>query len=373
MTIEEIMAVKSILELNGRIAEIRSSMDADGADIDALTKEVEAIEQRKGELNAEAEKRANLAKLVAEGKVGTVMMGETMGKNVDVRGSKEYIKAFVNYIKTGKDAECRALLSENVSGGVVPVPTIVDGIVRTAWDNEPLLNRVRKTYLKGNVKVGFELSATDAVVHVEGTAAPAEETLVLGIVNMVPANIKKWITVSNEALELNGEAFLDYIYRELAHKIAKKLADEVVDAVVKSPATATATAPAVPVYEDADGGIADFVNAKALLSDEARDLTVVLSKAVEAKYRAAALGANFALDPFAGMTVVNNDTLGTKVIVGDFQSGVQVNLPNGDDIKFVYDELSLAEKDLVKIVGREMAAVAVVASKRFVVFDSVSE
>ena len=373
MTIEEIMAVKSILELNGRIAEIRSAMDADGADIDALTKEVEAIEKRKGELNAEAEKRANLAKLVAEGKVGTVMKGANTEMNVDVRGSQEYIKAFVNYIKTGRDAECRALLSENVSGGVVPVPTIVDGIVRTAWDEEPLLNKVRKTYLKGNVKVGFELSATDAVVHVEGTAAPTEETLVLGIVNMVPANIKKWITVSNEALELNGDAFLDYIYRELAHKIAKKLADEVVKAVLESPATATATAPAVPVYSDAKGVATDFVLAKALLSDEARGLTAVMSKSVEAKYRALVLGANYPVDVFDGIEVVNNDTLGTKVIIGDFTSGMQVNLPNGDDIKFVYDELSLAEKDLVKIVGRELAAVAVVATKRFVVFDSAAE
>ena len=372
MTVEEIMAVKTIIELNCRIAEIRSSMDAEGADIDALTKEVEAIEKRKGELKEAAEKRDNLAKLVAEGKVGTIVSEVKTGKT-DVRASAEYVKAYVNYIKTGRDAECRALLSENVSGGVVPVPTIVDGIVRTAWDEEPLLNKVRKTYLKGNVKVGFELSATDAVVHVEGTAAPTEETLVLGIVNMVPANIKKWITVSNEALELNGDAFLDYIYRELAHKIAKKLADEVVAAVLESPATATATAPAVPVYEGAKGVATDFVLAKALLSDEARGLTAVMSKATEAKYRALVLGANYPLDVFDGIEVVNNDTLGTKVIIGDFTSGVQVNLPNGDDIKFVYDELSLAEKDLVKIVGRELAAVAVVANKRFVVFDSKGE
>ena len=34
----------------------------------------------------------------------------------EVRNSKEYIDGYANYIKTGDDSECRALLSENGGG-----------------------------------------------------------------------------------------------------------------------------------------------------------------------------------------------------------------------------------------------------------------
>ena len=111
----------------------------------------------------------------------------------EIRSSKEYVEAFANYIKTGDDKECRAvLLSANVSGQV-PVPSIIEGRIRTAWQRLGLMDLVRKTYVRGNLKIGFELSATGAVVHTEGSAAPSDETLTFGVVEMVPQSIKKWI------------------------------------------------------------------------------------------------------------------------------------------------------------------------------------
>jgi HK97 family phage major capsid protein len=128
----------------------------------------------------------------------------------NVLESKEYIDAYADYIKTGDDRECRSLLTTEVSG-VVPVPVIVDQIVRTAWDNDQILSRVRKTYIKGNLKVTFKRSATEAVIHTEGTSAPSEEELLLGIETMIPRNIKKWITISDEAVAMGGEVFIRYI------------------------------------------------------------------------------------------------------------------------------------------------------------------
>ena len=42
-------------------------------------------------------------------------------------------------------------------------------------------------------------------------------------------------------------------------------------------------------------------------------------------------------------------------IVGDLR-GCQVNFPEGDDVIIKWDDLSLAESDLVKVVGRIYAA-----------------
>lgn len=235
------------------------------------------------------------------------------------------------------------------------------------------MSKVRKTYLKGNVKVGFEISATGAVVHTEGAAAPDEETLTLGIVTMTPSNIKKWITISDEALDLNGEAFLQYIYDELTYQIAKKAADILVGLIANSPAVSTATAPAQAVVK---AGIAQdtIVTAIGNLSDEAANPVVIMNKATYAAFKAAQYNGNFDADIFEGLDVVFNNSLpvysaasedDVYAIVGDLGYGAQANLPNGDTISFVYDGLSLAESDLVKIVGREYIGLGVVAVNAF--------
>ena len=164
----------TIEQIEERKAEIRSLCETEDADLNALTEEVRQLnEELEARKNAEAQ-REEIRKAVAAG------AGEVKEKieevksmtNEEIRSSAAYAEAFANYLKTGEDKECRALLTEQVSG-TVPVPKIVDGIIRTAWDSEPLLSRVRKTYIRGNLKVAFERSADPAYVHTEGTSAAA--------------------------------------------------------------------------------------------------------------------------------------------------------------------------------------------------------
>lgn len=53
------------------------------------------------------------------------------------------------------------------------------------------------------------------------------------------------------------------------------------------------------------------------------------------------------------------------MIVGDFQQGALANFPNGESVKFIFDETVLATSDLVRIIGKEYMAVGAVASKSF--------
>ena len=48
-----------------------------------------------------------------------------------------------------------------------------------------------------------------------------------------------------------------------------------------------------------------------------------------------------------------------------FGRGAQANFPNGNEVTLKYDDLSLAESDLVKIVGREYVGLGLVADKCF--------
>ena len=180
-------------DIEQRSLEIEEEMNAEGADIDSLTAEVEELEARKAEILAEVEQRNKEAEEALKIGKEVEKVEERKMADMEIRNTKEYIDAYADYVKNGKDAECRALLTENVSGSV-PVPEFVYDIVKTAWEKEGIMALVRKSYLKGNLKVGFEISGSDAVIHTEGSADPvSEEELILGTVQLIPQSIKKWI------------------------------------------------------------------------------------------------------------------------------------------------------------------------------------
>lgn len=373
MTREEIMAM-SAEDVETRAAAIIEEMKAEDADLDALKAEAEAIEERRAAI---IEERKQAAEAVLKGAGNTIEERKESTKmtTAEIRKSPEYVEAFANYIKTGDATEVRSLLTENATGGTIPVPEVVDRIIHTAWERDQIMSRVRKTNLKGNVKIGVETAATAAGIHTEGvrsgTGFVAEEELTIVIVEMVPETIKKWITFSDEILDMNGEAFLDYIYDEITHRIIKKAADMVVADIV---ASAGASAP-VPSATVAASGIADVVNALSALSDEAVNPVVIMKKASYAYYRGLAMQASYGFDPFEGLPVLFNDTLttadgstaGNIMIVGDLDNGYRANFPNGFEPTFKYDDLSLAEADLVKVVGRLPMGHAVVSPYHFAV------
>ena len=362
MTIEEIKDL-GFEELEKRSAEIaEETKEASSDRLEELNAELDAIEERKNALNIEVEETRKKAAEVANGCGETIEERKENTMTIkEVRNSKEYIDAYAKYVKTGKDAECRSLLTENADElstyPVVPVPEFVENRIRQAWENDKIFSRVAKTFVAGNLKVGFELSSTGASVHEEGADAPDEETLILGIVTMVPQMLKKWVTVSDEVLALGSQDFLTYIYDEIANKIVQLAADTVIAKIQAAPTTATATKVAVPMIPGPVSAEA-ILDAIAQLGDGAQNLVLIASGQTIADMKKAALQANYDFDPFAGLEVIQKAGV-DGAIVGDL-AGVQANLPEGDGVKFKFDDLSLAEQDLVKIVGRLYAAIEVV-------------
>lgn len=361
-------------ELMERRAAIALEVDAEDADLDALETEARSINDelasRKAEWDAHQAELDKIAQMTGE---PIVEEPKTM-TNEEVRASKEYVNAFVNYLKTEDPTECRALLSDNVSTGGVPIPKYVEDKIRTAWDRVELMGLVKKTYIKGNLNVGFELSADPAYLHTEGSAANTEEALTFGLVDLTAKSIKKYIKISDEAIDLKGEAFLDYIYDELTYRIAKKAQEELIGKITALTASATTQAVGVGVVKGTPS-IGVIAQAIGELSDEAQNPVIVMNKGSWAKFKAAQYAGQFNVDPFEGCKVYFDSSLPTYVttgtanstwaIVGDFANGAQANFPNGDDITIKYDDKSEAEKDLVKIVGREYIGLGAVADHAF--------
>lgn len=365
MTREEIM----LLDFEGvenRASQIVVELaDADAEGIETLNAELEAIEERKSVLNAELEEKRQAAQAVAEG-AGKVIetRKEEKKMSMEIRNSHEYIEAFAKYVKTGSDKECRALLSDNVQNGVVPAPTFVGEIVAKRLEDSEILRRVRRMNAAGNVKVGFEIDAPAAAAHTEGGDPVTEEALVLGIVNLVPVTYKKWVQISDEALDsMSGEEYLRYIYDEVSRGIIKAEENAVVAAILAAPQTATSSRPAVAKTGSAAGAITDFVDARALLSSAAQDLVIICTPAQYASYRGLQMAANYGVDPFDGLEVLFNDNA-TAPIIGDL-SGVMMNLPKGEAIEFKYDDKTLMTSDMVKVLGRQPAAIGLVGNKFF--------
>ena len=373
------MKYKTLAEIETRKAAILQEMEAEGADLDALKKEMDELRQNADELRNAAKKAEEIRRQIAEGAKGVVIgetrKAETTSKTVDeIRGSAEYAEAFKKYIITGDDKECRALLTTNASaGGQVPVPVVVDDVIRTAWENEQILSRVRKTSIRGNLKIAFERSADPAYVHQEGTTAVTEEDLSLGIVTMVPANIKKWISISDESVAMGGEAFVKYIYEELTYQIIKKLSSLVIEDIAGASTSHSASAVGIPKIAGAPS-LTIVPEAEANLSDEAQNVVVIINRLSSAAFNAARVAGNFAVDPYDGLTVLYTSALPAYsaastndvwMIVGDL-GGAQVNYPEGEGVVFNWDDKTKKKEDMIEVLGRQYAAHAVTAPGRFV-------
>lgn len=373
----------TIEELEARKAAIAEEVDNPEADLTALEEEVRAIKEELESRKAAETKKAEIRASVASGQGKVIKKMDPEERKVktveEIRESKEYIDAFANYIKTNDDSECRALLSTNApQNGQVPVPTYIEGRIRTAWERNGLMNLVRKTYLRGNVQIGFELSATGAQVHIEGTTGEQgvpEETLTFGVVIMIPQSIKKWIRISDEAMDMGGQEFLDYIYDEITYQIAKEAQRLLINLIDDAPATSGPQAVGVPVITGASSDLMIARKAAANLSQDARNITVVINRLSEVDLIAAMAANGYRFEPFEGMTVEYDSNLpaysaaasgDTWMIVGDFGIGAQANFPNGDQIRIKYDDLTEAQDDLVKLVGREYVALGLVTPNAFV-------
>ena len=369
----------TVEQLEARKKEIENLTNSADANLDELEAEVREINAELEKRVADESKREEIRKAVANGVAPTKVVQEfkeenrEMKTNEEIRASQEYVEAFARYLQTNDPAECRSLLTTNVSGSV-PVPSFVDDIIRTAWDENDILSRVKKTNIKGNLKVAFELSADGAYVHTEGTTAPTEESLTLGIVEMVPANIKKWIHVSDEAIAMGGQSLVDYVYKELMKRIIEKLEALVIADITGAPTSADSDSASVANITEAPS-LVTVADAFSKLCDEAKNPVVIMNRGTYANFIAAQAAGNFAFDPFRGLPVVFSsaltayDTAPTNaayMIVGDLD-GEQVNYPEGEGIVIKYDDISEAEKDMVKIVGRQYAAHALTACKRFTV------
>ena len=369
-TVEELEARQADIAGENRDEMTTEDIEARAGELEAIQAELEA--RKAAALKAEEERKAVEA---GAGETKEEIKEEKRMEVSEIRNSPEYIEAYANYIRTGNNNECRTvLLSQNApASGQLPVPDLVESTIKTAWEKNEFLNKIRKTYFRGNLRVPFELSATGAWKHVEGTTGLTEEEITIGIVQLVPHNVKKLCRVTDECIAMGGEEFIRYIYDEVTYQILKELVKEIIDKIDDASTTNSSSAIGIPKVKVAPG-VMVLANAATNLSEDADDLCVVLNRLTEAKFNTAYASGQFAIDPFAGFTKVYTSALPAYdtanendmyALVGDLKA-IQANYPEGEGIVIKWDDNTYAEDDIVKVVGRQYSGFGVTAPGRLV-------
>ena len=369
-------------EIITRAKAIEEEMTQDGADIEALTKEADELIARKKEIIAERA-AAEQAILAGAGETISEHQENTQMEEIKItRDSQEYVEAYGEYKRTGDDTIVRSLLkSENAENGTVAVPTVVEEAIEKAWKEDQILSKVKQSSYKGNLEVNFFIDGDAAIVHAEGAADPiADEDLDLGIRTLVPIAIKKNLPVTRQALKLRGAAFLDFLKDEVYDAIVYKAGGELLNDIKSAPTTSTASMPGVPKVTT-DSGATDplslslLVEAQGVLSARAKNKVWIMNPQTKAYCKALAIANHYAIDPFDGIPVIEDDRLpaytsaqagDTYIILGDLSYGARANFPDGKDVEILVDKMTNKKKNVVDIFGELFLSIGICQQNAFV-------
>ena len=148
-----------IQEIETRMNAIKTEIEQDGADLDALEVEVRSLKEERAKILANAEKRKSMLDDIATGVTPSkIIVGndEEKRKMENKFETMEYRKAFMDHVIRGTElpAEFRAAGTTKTTdiGAVIPT-TVLNKIVEKLEATGMILPLVTRTSIKGGVSV----------------------------------------------------------------------------------------------------------------------------------------------------------------------------------------------------------------------------
>ena len=227
MTLEEIRTL-SIEDVEKRMNEIRS-MDLDKAEnIEELTKEVDALTERRNALKADASAKKELRAKIAEGAVQTTAIEKpkenrtmTLTKE-NYRASEEYRSAFLNNLMGRQlNEEQRAAFALAGVDPVIP-ESMQTSIITKVKEYAPILSEITLLNVNGTVKFAVEGTVAGADIHAENAEiTAATDTLVE--VTLSTYEVTKLVQISDSVRTMTINAFESWLIDNLSESIAIKI------------------------------------------------------------------------------------------------------------------------------------------------------
>lgn len=225
-------------DVETRIASIREELNGENPNLDALTEEVTALEERKAELKAEAEKRTAIADVVNAGDCTVVEEVETITieeerKNMFGVETKEYREAFFKNLVGLANAEQRGMFADNSAyGDGIALPVTTD---KAIWDQtlskHPILADV--DIIKSGIVMKVS-QVTPSNLNTEGgvkkkldSANVVQLTFTTNEVVLAGADFCTYVTLSYAEAKMSVGAMEQFLVNEISNALGELLAKDV--------------------------------------------------------------------------------------------------------------------------------------------------
>lgn len=218
MTLEEIKVLDAD-GINERKAAISAEMNGEGADLDALTAEVDALEARSNELKEAAEKRAALAtKVIASNNI----VKEKIVEDKKVEENRTFSPDTVEY----RDAYLKNLMGKDISveerGALTSaadvIPTELVNQIYGKLEENPVYAELNVTRFPGYVQIPYAKTVNEASWTAMGTASTDSADEVDSI-SLSMYKLIKTVEITADIQAASIPAFQSWLVDTLARKM----------------------------------------------------------------------------------------------------------------------------------------------------------
>lgn len=220
-------------QVEARMAEIKTMLNADDADLDALEQEIDALEARKASIIAATEKRNAIVSKISAG-AGVVTETRTSEETTNMpktynASSPEYRTAWlkdiakasgINFGEMNQEERAAFTFTTENTPGVVPT-VIANRIVELVESSAPMYADATKS----GVAQGFSIARHKAIA--QGDAATTDEAVAnddeqdtFDLLPLVGVELKKHVTISRAMKFKSIDAFEAWIEKHIADRIA---------------------------------------------------------------------------------------------------------------------------------------------------------
>ena len=230
-------------QIEARLSQIRTEMDQDGADLEALSNEVDNLIAERGQLKQGAETRAALLRKIGTGAAGNPLPGMQLPSDPEQRSeatytvaSEEYRTAWIKHLRRTvgisdqlnqmTEAEQRAFTTVTGSAGAAIPTQTANTILEKVTQYAPLLSKINLLRVPGMVTFAVEDTVNAAEKHAQNAAISAKEDKLKSI-TLGAYEITKLVQISKSVAMMSIPAFETWLTDMLARKIADKISETI--------------------------------------------------------------------------------------------------------------------------------------------------
>lgn len=228
-------------QIEARLSQIRTEMDQEGADLEALSNEVDNLIAERGQLKQGAETRAALLRKIGTGAVGNPLPGMQLPGDPEQRNeaytidSPEYRTAWIKSLRNNAyvgtvdpltDAEQRAFTTVAGSAGAAIPTQTANTILEKVTQYAPLLSKINLLRVPGMVTFAVEDTVNAAAYHTENDTISASNDKLKSI-TLSAYEITKLIPISKSVKLMSIPAFETWLVDSLARSIADKISETI--------------------------------------------------------------------------------------------------------------------------------------------------